>query len=58
MLDGKGDITAWIPVFSQYKAAITGFTYDASTGAYTCAAGKVLPFRKYDTTAEDHWLNI
>ena len=51
-------ITAWIPVFGQYKAQIDGFTYDAPTDAYTCAAGKVLPFRKYDTTADGHWLKI
>ena len=51
-------ITAWIPVFGQYKAEITGFTYDAPTDAYTCAAGKVLPFRKYDTTADGNWSKI
>ncbi len=51
-------ITAWIPVFGQYKAEIAGFTYDAPTDAYTCAAGKVLPFRKYDTTADGTWLKI
>ena len=51
-------ITAWIPVFGQYKAEIDGFTYDAPTDAYTCAAGKVLPFRKYDTTADGTWLKI
>ena len=51
-------ITAWIPVFGQYKAEIAGFTYDAPTDAYTCAAGKVLPFRKYDTTADGNWSKI
>lgn len=51
-------ITAWIPVFGQYKAEIAGFTYDASTDAYTCAAGKALPFRKYDTMADGNWLKI
>jgi hypothetical protein len=51
-------ITAWIPVFGQYKAVIAGFTYDALTDAYTCAAGKVLPFRKYDTAADGHWLKL
>ena len=35
---------------------ITGFTYDTSTDA--CAAGKLLPFRKYDTAADGHWLKI
>ncbi|MBF9239642.1 IS1182 family transposase [Hymenobacter sp. BT683] len=51
-------LTAWIPVFGQYKAEIAGFTYDAPTDAYTCAAGKVLPFRKYDTTADGNWSKI
>ncbi|MDB5234272.1 MAG: hypothetical protein JWR44_1265, partial [Hymenobacter sp.] len=51
-------ITAWIPVFGQYKPEIAGFTYDASTDAYTCAAGKVLPFRKYDTAADGNWSKI
>ena len=51
-------VAAWIPVFGQYKAEIAGFTYDAPTDAYTCAAGKVLPFRKYDTTADGHWSKI
>ncbi|SFQ78889.1 IS1182 family transposase [Hymenobacter arizonensis] len=51
-------ITAWIPVFGQYKAEIAGFTYDAPTDAYTCAAGKALPFRKYDTRADGAWLKL
>jgi transposase len=51
-------ITAWIPVFGQYKAAIDGFVYNAPTDAYTCRAGKRLSFRKYDTRADGHWLKI
>ncbi|WP_375417152.1 transposase [uncultured Hymenobacter sp.] len=51
-------ITAWIPVFGQYKADITGFTYDASTDAYTCTAGKVLPFRKYDVGTDGGWRKL
>jgi len=51
-------ITAWIPVFGQYKAEIDGFTYHAPTDDYTCAAGKRLPFRKYDTRADGAWLKI
>jgi transposase len=51
-------ITAWIPVFGKYKPDLDGFTYDAPTDAYTCAAGKLLPFRKYDTTADGHWSKI
>ena len=51
-------ITAWIPVFGQYKAEIEGFTYDAPQDVYRCRAGKVLPFRKYDTRADGAWLKI
>jgi hypothetical protein len=51
-------VTAWIPVFGQYKAEITGFTYRARTDAYTCAAGKVLSFRKYDTRADGGWRKL
>ncbi|MCR5886205.1 IS1182 family transposase [Hymenobacter sp. J193] len=51
-------VTAWIPVFGRYKAAIEGFTYRASTDDYTCAAGKVLSFRKYDTSADGTGLKI
>jgi hypothetical protein len=35
-------ITAWIPVFGQYKAEIDGFTYHAPTDDYTCRADKRL----------------
>jgi len=52
------EVTAWIPVFGQYKAEIEGFTYDAAQDVYHCRAGKVLPFRKYDTTADGNWLKI
>ena len=51
-------ITAWIPVFGQYKAEIDGFTYNAPTDDYNCAAGKRLPFRKYDTRPDGHWQKI
>ncbi|WP_167856920.1 IS1182 family transposase [Hymenobacter aquaticus] len=51
-------VTAWIPVFGRYKAAIEGFTYRPSTDDYTCAAGKVLSFRKYDTSADGTGLKI
>jgi transposase len=51
-------VTAWIPVFGQYKADIEGFTYDAAQDVYHCQAGKALPFRKYDTTADGNWLKI
>ena len=48
-------ITDWIPVFGQYKAKIDGLTYNAPTDDDTCAAGKRLPFRKYDTRTDGHW---
>ena len=51
-------ITAWIPVFGQYKAEIDGFTYHAPTDDDTCAAGKRLSFRKYDTRADGQWQKI
>ena len=57
LLESQG-ITAWIPVFGQYKAEIAGFTYDVQTDAYTCTAGKVLSFRKYDVGADGGWRKI
>ena len=51
-------ITAWIPVFGQYKAEIAGFRYDAPQDVYHCRDGKVLSFRKYDTRADGHWQKI
>ena len=42
----------WILMFGQYKAETAGFTYDASTDARTCAAGKAQLFRKYDADAD------
>jgi transposase len=51
-------ITAWIPVFGQYKAEIDGFTYNAPTDDYTCRAGKRLSFRKYDTRVDGAWLKL
>ncbi|AII54417.1 IS1182 family transposase [Hymenobacter sp. APR13] len=51
-------ITAWIPVFGQYKPALEGFTYDPTTDAFTCAEGKTLPFQKYDTNQDGAWHKI
>ncbi|WBA43984.1 IS1182 family transposase [Hymenobacter canadensis] len=51
-------VTAWIPVFGQYKATIEGFTYDAEQDVYHCRAGKALPFRKCDMTADGTGLKI
>jgi hypothetical protein len=35
---------------------MVGFTDDRPTDAYTCAAGKVLPFYRYDITADGSWM--
>ena len=56
-LEERG-LTPWMPVFGQYKPAVEGFSYDAKTDTYTCAAGKPLPFQKYDTNADGGWLKI
>ena len=47
-----------MPVFDQYKAVIEGFTYHVQQDVYHCWAGKILSFRKYDTTTDGHWLKI
>ena len=51
-------ITAWIPVFGQYKPEIEGFRYDAPQDVYHCRAGKVLSFRKYDTRTDGGWRKL
>ena len=51
-------ITAWIPVFGQYKPDIAGFAYDRATDAFTCPEGKALPFQKYDTNPDGGWHKI
>ncbi|MCC3155581.1 transposase, partial [Hymenobacter sp. BT770] len=51
-------ITAWIPVFGQYKPAIEGFAYDRRTDAFTCPEGQALPFQKYDTNQDGGWHKI
>jgi hypothetical protein len=51
-------VTAWLPVFGQYKPEIVGFTYDRGTDAYTCAAGQVLPFHRCDVTADGSWVKL
>ena len=51
-------VTAWIPVFGQYKPEIAGFTYERRTDAYTCAAGKPLPFHRYHVTADGDWVKL
>lgn len=57
LLEEQG-VTAWIPVFGQYKPEIEGFTYDPTTDQYTCQTGKPLPFQKYDTNQDGGWLKI
>ncbi|MDB5233616.1 MAG: hypothetical protein JWR44_609, partial [Hymenobacter sp.] len=51
-------ITAWIPVFGQYKPEIDGFAYDRRTDAFTCPEGQALPFQKYDTNQDGGWHKI
>jgi hypothetical protein len=51
-------ITAWIAVFGQYKPEIAGFTYDRGRDAYTCAAGKVLPFHRHGVTTDGNWVKL
>ena len=51
-------ITAWIPVFGQYKAEIEGFSQDCATDAFTCVKGKKLSFQKYDTNQDGGWRKI
>ncbi|MDB5270738.1 MAG: hypothetical protein JWP58_3778 [Hymenobacter sp.] len=51
-------VTAWIPVFGQYKPDIEGFTYNRRTDAFTCPEGQALPFQKYDTNQDGGWHKI
>jgi len=51
-------ITAWIPVFGKYKSETDGFPYDVQTDSYQCPAGKRLPFKKVDTTADGGWVKL
>ena len=51
-------VTAWIPVFGQYKSDIEGFPYDVETDSYQCPAGKRLLFKKVDTTADGSWVKL
>ncbi|HLK97411.1 MAG TPA: transposase, partial [Hymenobacter sp.] len=51
LLEQQG-ITPWIPVFGQYKPVVEGFAYDVETDSFTCPAGKLLPFRSYETSLD------
>jgi transposase len=48
LLEAQG-ITPWIPVFGKYKPEIEGFAYDKETDYFTCSAGKLLPFKNFDS---------
>jgi transposase len=48
LLEARG-ITPWIPVFGQYKPEIEGFTYNKETDCFTCPAGKLLLFKRFDS---------
>jgi len=57
LLEQQG-ITPWIPVFSRYKPTIDGFTYQAETDSFWCAAGKELPFKDYDKNRDGGLLKL
>jgi hypothetical protein len=46
------------PFLDSTRPKSTAFTYNAPTDDYTCAAGKRLSFRKYDTRADGTWQKI
>jgi transposase len=48
LLEAQG-ILAWIPVFGRYKPQIEGFSYNKETDCFTCPAGKLLPFKSFDS---------
>lgn len=48
LLEAQG-ITPWIPVFGRYKPQIEGFPYDKEANCFTCPAGKLLPFKRFDS---------
>ena len=54
-LEQKG-ITGWVPVSGVYKPVVPGFTYNKENDEYTCPAGKPLPFKSYDHSADGRLL--
>jgi hypothetical protein len=48
LLEAQG-IIPWIPVFGKYKPHIEGFAYDKEADCFTCPAGKLLPFKRFDS---------
>lgn len=51
-------VTAWIPVFGQYKPVVAGFTYDAGTDSLTCPATKTLSFNHYEISTDRGWVKL
>ena len=45
-------------MFGHYKPEIAGFTYDRGADAYTCAAGKALPFHRHEVTTDGSWVKL
>ncbi|RZK33518.1 MAG: IS1182 family transposase, partial [Hymenobacter sp.] len=54
-LEQKG-VTGWVPVFGMFKPIVPGFTYSKENDEYTCMAGKPLPFKGFDHTADGRLL--
>ncbi|RYE22516.1 MAG: hypothetical protein EOP45_08095 [Sphingobacteriaceae bacterium] len=54
-LEQKG-VTGWIPVFGLFKPVVPGFTYNKESDEYTCSAGKPLPFKAFEHTADGRLL--
>jgi transposase len=54
-LEQKG-VIGWIPVFGMFKPVVPGFTYNNDKDEYTCPAGKPLPFKGFDHTADGRLL--
>nr|WP_223834032.1 transposase [Spirosoma profusum] len=57
LLEGWNN-TGWIPVFGKYKPQIDGFPYDPVADQFRCAAGKILPFKNFDSQADGGLLKI
>ncbi len=54
-LEQKG-VTGWVPVFGMFKPVVPWFTYDNNKDQYTCMAGKPLPFKGFDHSADGRLL--
>ncbi|MGI4803306.1 MAG: transposase [Janthinobacterium lividum] len=49
-------VTGWIPASGLYKPVVPGFTYSNENDEYTCSAGKPLPFKGFDHSADGRLL--